>query len=292
MIQRFIALSGNVRGAVWMLLAAATFSAMNALIKHLGTDFPVIELVFFRSFFGLLVLVPLILRGGWGVLKVERPEMHLFRVALGLGAMALSFEALTVLPLAGAISLFFTKPLFIIVLAALFLGEHVRWQRSIATITGFAGVLVMMRPWQGTVEAAMLIAVASALLMAAVMVVIKTMTASERPLTMVIYFSVGCTVGTLPASLLVWRWPDGHHLGLMAVMGLLGSIAQYFVVRAYHAGEATAITPVDYIQLIFAGILGYWLFDELPDRWMLCGALIVVAASWTVVRGGPTKEDT
>ena len=292
MFQRFLALSGNVRGAVWMLLAAATFSAMNALIKHLGSDFPAIELVFFRSFFGLLVLVPLILRGGRDVLKVERPEMHLFRVALGLGAMALSFEALTALPLAGAISLFFTKPLFIIVLAALFLGERVRWQRSIATVTGFAGVLVMMRPWQGTVDAAMLIAVASALLMASVMVVIKTMTASERPLTMVIYFSAGCALGTLPASLLVWRWPDGSQLGLMAVTGLLGSVAQYFVVRAYQAGEATAITPVDYIQLIFAGAIGYWLFDELPDRWMLCGALIVVASSWTVVRGVPTKEDT
>lgn len=285
MVQQFVALSGNVRGAVWMLLAAAGFSGLNALIKALGSDFPAIELVFFRSLFGLLVLLPLLLRVGRAVLVVERPEMHLFRAAMGLGAMVLSFYALTILPLAGAVSLFFTKPLFMIVLAVLFLGERLRWRRSLATIAGFGGVLVMMRPWQGSIDAAMLIAVASAFLMASVMVVIKFMTASERPLTMVFYFSLACTLGTLPASLLVWRWPDAGQLGLMAMMGLLGSVAQYFIVRAYHAGEATAVSPVDYIQLIFAGLIGYWVFDELPDLWMLCGALVVVASSWTVVRG-------
>lgn len=268
-----------------MLLAAAGFSGLNGLIKALGSDFPAIELVFFRSLFGLLVLVPLVLRGGRAFLVVERPAMHLYRIALGLGAMALSFYALTALPLAGAISLFFTKPLFMLVLAVLFLGEHVSWRRGVATVCGFGGVLVMMRPWQGSIDAAMLIAVASAFLMASVMVVIKSMTSSERPLTMVFYFSLGCTVGTLPATLLVWRWPDAGQLGLMALMGLLGSVAQYFIVRAYHAGEATAVTPVDYVQLIFAGLIGYLIFDELPDGWMVLGALVVVASSWTVVRG-------
>ena len=272
-----------------MLLAAASFSAMNALIKGLGAAFPAIELVFFRSLFGLLVLVPLILHGGRKTLTVERPEMHLFRLALGLGAMALSFQALTTLPLAGAISLFFTKPLFMIVLATLFLGERVPWRRSLATVTGFAGVLVMMRPWEGSIDHAMLSAVASAFLMASVMVLIKTMTASERPLTMVIYFSLGCTLGTLPACLLVGHWPEADQLGLMALTGLLGSGAQYFIVRAYHAADATIVSPVDYIQLIFAGVIGYWIFDELPDRWMVLGALIVVGSSWTVVRGNTGK---
>lgn len=284
MTRRFAALSGNLRGGVWMLLAAAFFSGLNALVKDLGGSIPPIELVFFRSLFGLLVLVPLLLHGGRAVLRVERPDMHLYRIALGLGAMSLSFEALARLPLAGSISLFFTKPLFVIVLAALFLGERPNWRRSAATVSGFCGVLVMMRPWQGAIDAAMVVAVLSALCMAAVMVVIKHMTASERPLTMVIYFSAGCALGTLPATLLVWHRPDAHQLGLMAAMGFLGSVAQYFVVKAYHAGDATAVSPVDYVQLIFAAVIGYQWFGELPDLWMILGATVVVASSWTVVR--------
>jgi drug/metabolite transporter (DMT)-like permease len=290
MTQGFAGLSGNLRGGVWMLLAAAFFSGLNALVKDLGGVIPPIELVFFRSLFGLLVLVPLLIHGGREVLKVERPEMHLYRIALGLGAMALSFEALARLPLAGSISLFFTKPLFVIVLAAVFLGERPNWRRSLATVTGLAGVLVMMRPWHGGIDAAMVVAVLSALCMAAVMVVIKHMTASERPLTMVAYFSAGCSLGTLPATLLVWRWPDAHQLGLMAAMGFLGSVAQYFVVKAYHAGEATAVSPVDYVQLIFAAAIGYWVFGEVPDLWMALGAAVVVASSWTVVRQGTNTQ--
>lgn len=288
--ERLLALDGDVRGALWLLLAAATFSCLNSVIKALGVHFPTVELVFFRSLFGTIVLLPmLLLPEGRQALRVERPDMHLYRIALGLGAMTLSFAALAELPLAGAISLFFTKPLFIIVLAAMFLGQRPRWRRSLATLAGFGGVLIMLRPWQGTVDIWALTAVGSAFLMASVTVVIKSMTASERPLTMVLYFSLGCTIGTLPASLLVWRWPDTTELGLLALMGLLGSLAQYFIARAYHAGEATAITPMDYSQLIFAGAMGYWVFGEIPDLWTITGGAILVAASWYVVRRTSAK---
>lgn len=283
-MHRLKTLSSNVRGALWMLLGAAGFSGLNALIKGLGASFPAIELVFFRSLFGLLVLVPFIVQGGRDVLRVERPAMHLFRAALGMTAMTLCFVALENLPLAGAITLFFTKPLFMIVLAAVFLGERLSWRRSLATACGFGGVVVMMRPWGGAIEAAALVAVGAAFLMATVIVLIKSMTASERPLTMVVYFSAACTLGSLPATLLVWRTPDAAQLGLLALTGLLGSLSQYFIVRAYHSGEATVVAPIDYSQLIFGGLLGYWVFGELPDSWMVAGGLIVVASSWYLVR--------
>lgn len=283
MRNRLRALPGNVRGALWMLLGATAFCCLNAAVKAIGPSIPAIEVVFFRSLFGLLALLPFALGAGRQVWRVERPAMHLLRAALGMGAMTLCFVSVARLPLAGATTLFFTKPLFTLLLAALFLGERLRWRRGLATLCGFAGVVVMLRPWDIGIDPAALVAITAALLMAAVMIVIKAMTASERPLTMVVYFSAAMSLGALPPSLWVWQTPDARQFALLVLTGLLGSLAQYFITRAYHAGEASVVTPVDYSQVVVAGVIGYAAFAEIPDLWMLAGAVAVVGSSWYVV---------
>lgn len=282
--QRWLGLSGNVQGASWLLLSALSFSVMNALIKQLGDAFHPFELVFFRGLFGLLTMLPFVLRQGRAGVAVTRPWMHVLRAAIGLGSMVCIFTALTRLPLADAVALFFAKPLFMIVLAALFLGERVRWRRSVATAVGFAGVLIMLRPGQGTLEPALLYALAAALLMAVVMVVVKKMTASERPLNTVFWFTLLTTLGALAPALWVWRTPDAGELALLGMMGAVGNLGQYFAVRAYRVGEATAVTPMDYAQLPLSGVLGYLWFAELPDAWTLAGAAVVAGSSLYIVQ--------
>ncbi len=284
MVAAWEGLSGNVRGALWLLMSATCFAGMNGLIKALGADYHPLQIVFFRSLFGLLAMLPFVIRAGRAGIVMNRPWMHLLRAALGLASMFAIFTALTKLPLATAVSFFFAKPLFMIVLAALFLGEAVRWRRSVATAVGFCGVLVMLRPGAGGLDPWSLLAVLSALLVALVMVVVKRMTASERPLGMVFWFTALTTVGALGPALWVWRTPDAAGFALMALMGVVGNLGQYFAVRAYRAGEATAVTPMDYAQLPFAALIGWYAFGELPDAWTLAGAAVIAGASLYIVR--------
>lgn len=276
---RDLPLSANARGALWLLASALAFSLMNAAIKWLGAyGLHAFQITFLRASIGLVVLLPFMASAGRSAFEMRRPGMHLLRGVLGLVAMYATFSALTQLPLASAVSLFFTKPLFMILLAAAFLGERLRWRRSVATGIGFAGVLLMIRPGS-ELQWPALLAVVAALLMATVMVVVKKMTASERPLTMVFYFSLITTLGGLVPAVLVWSPPDATAWAWIVGMGVAGSLGQYFAVRAYRAGEATAVTPMDYSQMLFAGIIGFAWFGEVPDRWTLAGAAVIAAAS-------------
>lgn len=278
----FVPLPGNVRGALWLLLSALAFSGMNGLIKGLGSDVHPFQIAFFRSLFGLAVVLPFVVRTGWRGMATARPGIHGARAFFGVSAMLCSFYALAHLPLATAVAIMFAKPLFMIVLAVLFLGETVRWRRWSATAVGMAGVLVMLRPGGGEMFAA-LMALAAALFAAMAFATVKRMTATERPMVVLFWFSVLATVGTLPPALFVWRLPSGTAFALLLAVGALGSLAQYFLVRAFTVGEATAVVPVDYLTLLFSGLIGYLFFAEVPDRTTVIGGAIVVASTLYIV---------
>lgn len=275
-------LSPNVRGALWMLAAAATFSGMQALVKALGSNLHFLEIVFFRSLFGLLPMVPFMLRARRAAFAMRRPSMHLLRGMLGVAAMIATFHALTHLPLATAVAIFYAKPLFMIVLAALFLAERAGWRRWLATALGFAGVLLTLRP--GALGLDAFSAVAAALFMSAAMTTIKRMTGTEQTANIVLIFGLIGTLATALPAALVWRTPAPLELGMLAAMGVLGGAAQYMMVRSYALAEATVVTPVDYTALLFAGLIGWLLFAELPDGWTVAGALVIAASTLYIVQ--------
>jgi len=197
--------------------------------------------------------------------------------------MLCTFYALANLPLATAVTILFAKPLFMIVLAVLFLGETVRWRRWLATAVGFAGVLLMVRPAGGGEAGPAMVALLAALLTAVVLVLIKKMTATERPAAVLFYFSVSASIGTLGPALAVWTTPPPMEFALLLAMGAFGSLGQYFGIRAFHAGEATAVAPVDYSTLLFSGLIGYVAFAEIPDRETVIGGAIVVTSTLYIV---------
>jgi drug/metabolite transporter (DMT)-like permease len=190
----------------------------------------------------------------------------------------------THLPLADATALSFTRPLFMIVLAVLFLGEQVRWRRWSATGIGFLGVLVMARPGDGGFDFAAGVAVAATLFVAGVGVMLKRLAATERPETIIFYFTIISSLLSLGPALYVWRPPGWADVAVMAVLGGLGSLGQYLTIRAYRIAEATAVDPVDYARLLLATAFGFALFGELPDSWTLLGALIIVGSTLYITR--------
>jgi len=280
----WLATPANVRGAVLMMISGVLFTGMSSLVKELGSRHDPFQIAFFRCFFGFLVLLPLILPNGLKAFRTRRPLTHLWRGLMGVVAMGCMFYGLTTLPLADVTAISFGVPMFLIILAVLFLGERVRWRRSTATVVGFIGVMVMLRPGQGAVEPAALIVVGGTLLIAMATTGVKLLSRTESTLTMLAWFGVISTVAMAIPAALVWQTPTLEDWILLVLVGAIGSLAQSFVVRAYTVGEATAVAPFDYVRMIYAVAVGVVIFDEWPDLWTLAGALIIVGSALYIAR--------
>ena len=281
----WLRLTPNQRGAVWMVGAATSFTLNSALVKALGQiDFHPLQLAFLRTAIALLVLLPIVWRGGVEGLKSRHPGIHLIRGVAGGGAIATGFVGLTLIPLADFMALSFTTPLFIILLAVLLLGETVRWRRWSATAAGFLGVVVMVRPGAGTLELGALCALVMAFGIAIASTMVKRLPAEETPLSMLFWFSLAATLLTAPLAAVVWRAPNAEEWLWLIAMGVLGAGAQFLIIRAYKVGEATFVAPFDYSKLLIAGAIGFFVFAEVPDLWTLAGAAIIVASTLYIAR--------
>ncbi len=276
----------NMRGALWMVSGVAFFAATAVLIKFAGQTLHTFEIVFFRCVFGMLVVIPLLIRSGVSALRVRKPGLHLVRVTCAVIGMSSGFYAMTHLELATAISLSFTRPLFMIVLAYLFLNEIVRWRRGLATVVGFCGVLIMVQPGSMEFDPAMLAGLLAAFAVGAALVTVKLIVPYDSPVTIMLSFSIGTVlVSALPASL-VWRTPTGEELILLMGLGIVASSGQYSLIRAFEHGEATLMSPIDYLQIILGTAAGYVLFAEMPSVWTFVGAGVIVASTlYIVIRG-------
>ena len=282
--RRFSELPGNVQGAIWIAFAGLILVAMSSMVKALGASFDSFQIVFFRCAVGTVALLPLALRYGSGTYATRRAGMHALRTLAGLGAMACFFYALTQMELAGAIAIMFSRPLFTTIGAVMVLGELVRWRRATATVVGFIGILVMVRPGVAAFEPAALVAVLGAMLAGATAIIIKKLSATEATVVTVFWFTIGGTVLALIPAMLVWRTPTGAEWGLLVLMGLLGLAGQAAMTRAFALGEASAVVSFDYLRLIFAGLIGIVLFAEVPDIWSVTGAAIIIAGTLYIIR--------
>ena len=278
-------LSPNHRGALWMLAAGLGFTLNGTLVKTLGQQgLDAYQIAFFRSLVGLLAVSPLLWRIGFSRLRSRHPWLHVFRVIFGVGAMVCGFYALTRLPLADVTALGFTTPLFATVLAVIFLREPVRWRRWSATALGFLGVVIMVRPGAGTFEPAAVVALGMAFGIAAALVLVKRLPAGESQIAMLFYFGLRSVLITAGPAAAVWQPPSGPQYLLLIVMGLLGLGSQAMMIHAFRIGEASFVAPFDYGKLLAAGLLGFFVFAEVPDLWTLTGAAIIVGATLYIAR--------
>jgi drug/metabolite transporter (DMT)-like permease len=275
--------SGNARGALWMIASAITFTVMTMLIKMLGEDYPAALQAFYRQFAGMAVLLPMILRDPRGSFRTTRPGILLFRALAGTTGMILSFYAYQKLPLADANALSFTRTLWVVPLAALVLKETVGPRRVSATIVGFLGALLMLQPAATAGDSYLtlpaLAALTSALLIAMTVTGMKLMTRDHTTMTLMAWSAVLGLVLSIPPALFVWRWPEPVDLLLLALMGVLGTITQACYIKGMSEGDATVLAPVDYSRLVFAVVLGYLLFGEVPSGLTMLGAAIIIAST-------------
>jgi drug/metabolite transporter (DMT)-like permease len=276
------------------LLSALLFAAMSALVRQLGDVAPVGQMVFFRSTFAILpVVVIYALRGELAsALYTRRPFGQLGRGALSVCGMFSNFNALTRLPLADATAIQFVSPLFTVALAALILKEHVRVFRWSAVVVGFIGVLVMLVPnfdparyaGAGSVAAVgSIFAITSSFCNAGTVIQTRRLTQSETTSSIVFYFSLICALAGAATLPFAWHSPTALELAGLIALGVLGGLAHIFLTESYRHATASVIAPFDYTSMLWALLLGYWVFGELPSALVYVGATIVAGAGLAVI---------
>ena len=277
---RWGALPDNLRGGVWFLAGAAILTVMLALIKLAGQSLHVTEILFFRQATMVAIALPAIVHGYPESLKTRRLDLQLARIGVAFGAMTLGFTAVIHLPLAEATTLGFTKTFFMTILGIVVLGEVVRARRWAALAAGFAGALIILWPeGGGGFNIYQLASITSACLVALVMVLIRKLTQVDRPVTILSYQAMG--VGLLMFGPMLWFWktPTPWEAGLLVLIGAVSAVGQYINILALRAGEASALAPLDFTRLVFAGALGLAMFGEQPSGRVFLGAAVIVGAA-------------
>jgi drug/metabolite transporter (DMT)-like permease len=275
-------LQRNGLGIVLRVAAMACMAGLAALVKACSErGAPVLEIIFFRNAFAFIpVLLYVWKTAGFGVLKTKRLGGHATRAGVGLVGMVCGFTAVSMLPLTESTALSFASPLFMVALSALILKEHVGVHRWGAVVVGFLGVLIMIRPdpaHMANVGAAF--ALLGALGAAGAMIAIREIGRTEPGPTIVFYFTLaGMLVGLASLPFGGWTIPDTTTLIMLVCTGLLGGAGQLFLTEALRRAPVAVVAPFDYTQLVWACIIGYLVWDEIPRAATVAGALVVAAS--------------
>ena len=267
------------RGILYMVASTVVFAGVNAIVKWELALYPVGEVAFFRSLFAFAAVCALILpRAGWGVLRTRRYPAHLQRGLSQFGSMTCMMMAFSLLPLGSAVAIGFSAPLFTTLLSILVLKERVGIHRWSALIVGFVGVLVVTHPGAGTLTAGAFFALANAVLISSVAIAIRRMSATESPETLTLYqmcVITLCTFFLLPFGFGRPAWIDVFGL---AVAGAGNGIAQFWWTRSLSLAPPSAVVPFNYLSLVWATILGFAIWGDVPTPALFAGSAIVVAS--------------
>ena len=269
----------NVQGAVWLVAGGFIFTINGAMIRMLSFEIEGVQTAFFRGFFSVLFLIPLIASGRVKPWQSKRLQGHFWRTFMGTCSMVLGFYALAMLPLADATALAFSQPLFSVVLAAVVLHEKVRWRRWTATVVGFIGVLVMVRPGASSLQPGAVVALCNAMSVAVSVLLVRRLSNSETPLMILTQFALFSTLFLVGPAIWFWRWPTPLGWTLAVGVALTATLGQYFWVQAFASGEMSAVAPFDYLRLPFAVFVGWLIWGEMPVIWTYVGAAIVIASA-------------
>jgi drug/metabolite transporter (DMT)-like permease len=280
-----------IRAALWMFGALVSFMAMAIAGRQLSVELTTFQILFFRSFVGLVVVVGLLQRSGWSQVRTRVFGKHLLRNIAHFGGQYGWFYGIALLPLTEVFAIEFTIPIWTAILAVLFLGEQMNGPRVLAVTLGFAGVLVILRPGIAVVNAPALAVLGGALCYAVSHIFTKRLSGTEAPLTILFYMTViQLPLGLAPA-LPHWVWPTAALWPWVGVVAVTALSAHYCLTRAFQLADATVVIPIDFLRLPLIAVAGFLFYGEPMQIWVFVGAMIVCAATWLNLKGasGPRQ---
>ncbi len=269
----------HLAGILLALTAIMLFSMMDLQAKYLGQTMPVPQIVWARYFGNFAVMVVIFWpKRGFSLLRTSRPGLQLFRSLLLVLCTVIFFTAIQFMPLADAVSISFVSPLLVTALSVPFLGEVVGRRRWTAVAIGFIGAIIIVRPGMGVMHWAAWLLLGMAFAYALYQITTRMLSRTDDPITTLFFSAI---VGTVLVSLVVpfyWQTPvELKHWLMMANMGVIGGIAHYILIRSFEFAPVAVLAPLSYTALLWNTLNGYLVFGDLPDRWTLIGAAILIA---------------
>ncbi len=256
----------------------------DAAVKTVSATLPIGEIIALRgSVVMVLVVIYLWLTGQFGALRVLHPRGQAGRAAMMVLSSFLFVAALRAMPLADATALMFVAPLMLTAMAPIFLGERVGWHRSTAVVVGFMGMVVMLRPSAEGVYWFALVPVAAAACSATRDLITRRISAGDSPLATLFYTTLAVTLAGLATLPFDWQTPSGPEMGFLAGAAGLQLCAHFLMIVMYRFVQVSAAAPFKYSALIWAVIVGFFLFGDVPDRWTVSGAVLIIAGGLYVI---------
>lgn len=284
---------------VCVLAATLCFASMNTIIRGLSGTVPPVEIAFFRSLFGLVLQIPVVIWFGLSTIRTKRIRLHTARGILHAISMMMFFVGLSLVPLAETTALEFAAPIMSTTLAILFFGEAVRIRRLVALAIGFAGVLIVVRPGFEVVSTGQILILASVAMWAACQLMIRELAKTESSFTQGFYMVAFFTPITLLASIPNWVWPSMPALALLFGIAIIATAGTWLYGEAFRRAEMTAILPLESTKLIWTVSFGFIFFHEIPEVLTIAGGLIIFAAATFITireaqlaRRAPPVSDT
>ena len=268
----------------YLLLGITGGLALDICAKALLADYSLAQFIFLRSVFGLLIFFSMMRRyGGVQSLRTDKWAWHLLRTVLASGAMFGFFYGLARMPLVNALTIAFTAPLMVTALSVPFLGEHVGWRRWTAVMIGFAGVLVILRPGAGLMTPAAIGVIVAAFCYACLAITARKLSTTENSFSLSVYVVTGPLVFSafmLPGN---WSSPDASGWALFLLAGACSVVAWIGIIGGYRRASPAMLAPFEYTALIGGAFAGYFIWHEVPDRWVVAGATVIIGSGLFVV---------
>ncbi|NNE82599.1 MAG: DMT family transporter [Alphaproteobacteria bacterium] len=277
-------ISRPVLAALLMMLGMGALALNHSLVRIVAAELHPYQVSALRFLWALPLMLPWLLRGRGVVLKTRRHGLHFATSMLTVIMTASFFVALAEMPLAEATALNFTAPLFTTIIAALLLKERVEFARWGATVIGFIGVLIILRPGFAEIPLVALLPLMGAFLLAWWFIGVKRLSATESTATITIYQTLWSALVLTVIALTVWVTPSWEMLGVSAAMGVLGTTGIVCTSKAFSMAEASNIAPLDYLRLPFIALIAFFAFGEVPDGLSVIGALIITGSAIYIVR--------
>lgn len=269
----------NFLGILLMVLATLMMTSMLICIRLVPGNLHPYQLAFFRNFLGLIFLVTWQARKGFTFLKTTKLRLHLTRGTFNAMAMLAFFPAIFLTPIATLTALGFTSQLFASLLSIFILKERFRFRRLGVIVFGLTGTLIILRPGIQSVNLGSLLALFAAMMWAVNLLLIKILSRTDKSMTIATYMVVFTTPVTLLASISVWQWPDLSQIPWLLLIACLGTTGQICLGQSFKFSEVSAVLPLDFLQLIWGALMGFFIFGESPDLWIWVGGTIIASST-------------
>ena len=273
-----------IRGGLWMMAAAFSFTLMTTLIREIGQEVHPFQIGFVRILVNLILILPFAIRTGPSIWKSDNHKAYALRGLCGLVFVLTFFPGASLIPVPDSQALIFTSPLFVTAMALLFLGERLKAPRTIALIVGFCGALVILRPGFDEVNIGAVLVLIGAFANASSNAIVKYTTRSDHPDKAVFYLMIWVAPMMVVPALMVWQTPTLYQFAVMMGIGVFATFNQRFLGRAFASADATAVLPFDFARLPFAALIGWIVFAEFPDIYVWIGGAVIFGASIYLVR--------